>query len=98
MNTWAKYRNDFICICVAVMFAILIVFGVAAEDNDIGICTEPNAVNYPGVETMDALKEAGLNPVNDGSCYYLKCVDAGLTGGRTPAIWEPPTIRTMMIG
>ena len=49
---------------------------VSAEDNDWGICTDPNAVNYPGVETLDALKEAGFRPVNDGSCYYLKCVEA----------------------
>jgi hypothetical protein len=70
----------FICIVVAVFIALMIVANVMAEDNDIGICTEPNAVNYPDVETMDSLKEAGLNPVNDGSCYYLKCVDAGLPG------------------
>ena len=61
----------FICIVVAVFIALMIVANVMAEDNDIGICTDPNSVNYPGVETMDALKEAGLNPVNDGSCYYL---------------------------
>jgi hypothetical protein len=68
-------------ISIVLVVIALLLFGVRVVfAEDIGICTDPKSVNYPGVETLDALKEAGLNPVNDGSCYYLKCVDAGLPG------------------
>jgi hypothetical protein len=71
----------FICIVIAVFIALMIVANVMADDNDIGICTDPNSVNYPGVETLNALKEAGLNPVNDGSCYYLQCDEVMMDDG-----------------
>jgi len=71
-------------IALFVLAALLFVVQlVSAEDNDVGICTEPGAVNYPGSDTLQALKDAGLRPVNDGSCYYLQC---------DPAIPDEPEI------
>jgi hypothetical protein len=78
MNTSDKvlmWISIVLVVIALLLFGVRIVFA-----EDIGICTDPKSVNYPGVETLDALKEAGLNPVNDGSCYYLKCVDAGVAG------------------
>jgi hypothetical protein len=77
MSTLEKVCIGILVALVFLVFGTMIVFG---EDNDVGICTESGAVNYPGGDIIDMLKEAGLNPVNDGSCYYLKCVDAGLPG------------------
>jgi hypothetical protein len=57
-------------VLAALLFVVQL---VSADDNDVGICTEPGAVNYPGADVIDSLKEAGLRPVNDGSCYYLQC-------------------------
>lgn len=68
-----------LCVVVAVFAAMVIVASVGAED--IGICTDPNSVNYPGVETLNALKDAGLSPVNDGSCYYLQCDEVMMDDG-----------------
>jgi hypothetical protein len=73
MKTSEKLMLWITGILFVIAVLLLAVKLVSAEDNDVGICTEPGAVNYPGVEVIDSLKEAGLRPVNDGSCYYLQC-------------------------
>lgn len=76
MNTFEKVVVFVLAVAIAVVFAILIVFGVAAEDNEIGFCTNPKAVNYIGADIIQLYQDEGYRVVNDGSCYYLKCVEA----------------------
>ena len=77
--------KNLLFVLVVVIFIALTPGVVSAEDNDWGICTDPKAVNYPGAETLDALKEAGFRPVNDGSCYYLQCDEVVVDGYHTGA-------------
>ncbi len=63
----------FAALCLAVRI-------VGAEDNEIGFCTNPKAVNFIGADIIQLYQDEGYLVVNDGSCYYLKCVDAGLPG------------------
>jgi len=63
-------------ICIGVLIA-LVVFALAArivlaEDNEIGFCTDKNAVNYIGADIIQLYEDEGYRVVDDGSCYCLE--------------------------
>jgi hypothetical protein len=70
-------KSDKVLLWIAgIVFALaLVLLGarvVMAEDDEIGFCTNKNAVNYIGAETINLYKDSGYRVVDDGSCYCLK--------------------------
>jgi hypothetical protein len=74
---WMYLAMVAIAIALA-FFALGVRIGSAqAEDNVIGFCTNPKAVNYVGKDIIRYYKKLGYKVVNDGSCYFMNLKHKG---------------------